>query len=312
MVEIPGRAPLENDMTESVAVARAPKWVNALPIFRTEGFSRSELIAYAVVSCSLFVSLAVQATSFQMDAAFDKIVLDWRMPWILEGTSHLMILILAAGVPIVLRAAPITYPRLASALLIHLIAAILFSFLHVAGMFLLREALFPAILGRPYELDLFDLSIVAYELRKDLFTYGLLLFGFWAIGAAHDRIKVGTPMQANRRIALSCGKRSVYLATDDIIVVRSVGNYIEVTSPSRTHLARMTISKLEEHLAAVGALHVRVHRSYLVNPAEIVEIKPNGVGGVSIFLKSGAEIPGSRSYRQRLDAVMAQERSNAP
>lgn len=83
------------------------------------------------------------------------------------------------------------------------------------------------------------------------------------------------------------------------------GDYVEVGTAAKTHLVRMTLAQLEASLAAAGAPHIRVHRSYIVNPDEVREIAPTGEGGVVIALNSGAEIPGSRRYRENVERAMA-------
>ena len=291
-------------MTKAATAAPPTPDDQTVGAFWPAPWRRAELIAYSIVALSLLASLVIQATSIQMDASLDGVELDWREPWILEATSHLTLLAFAAIVPILLRAAPLEGPGLGRAVAIHFLGAATFSFLHGAGMFLMRDMLFPSVLGRPYELDYFNAKVIIYELRKDLFTYGLFLFGFWAIGAAQARIAASAPQQS-RRIALQCGKRSIFLDAADIQFVKSAGNYVEATTAAKTYLARMTLGDLEGRLAEVGAPHLRVHRSYLVNPAEIREIAPTGEGGVTITLNSGATILGSRSYRERLEAAVA-------
>ena len=49
----------------------------------------------------------------------------------------------------------------------------------------------------------------------------------------------------------------------------------------------------------------RVHRSYIVNLDEVVEIKPTDGGDARIKMKDGSIVPCSRRYREGLKRVAA-------
>lgn len=295
MREIPSRGDIEIAADEPLGLSP--------PMLRLR---RGDLVAYSVVAAALIASMVVQTTTIQMDAAQDGLSLDWREPWILEGSSHAVWLILALSFPIILNIAPLALLTTGRVAATHLAAAIILSLLHVMGMFGLREALFPAIIGRAYHLELFSAQTLGYEFRKDAFTYCLFLVGFWSIRRAHDRVLVpAAAARQDRRVRLLCGKRAIFLDAAEVTFAKSAGNYVEVGTAAKTHLVRMTLAQLEASLAAAGAPHIRVHRSYIVNPDEVREIAPTGEGGVVIALNSGAEIPGSRRYRENVERAMA-------
>ena len=58
------------------------------------------------------------------------------------------------------------------------------------------------------------------------------------------------------------GGRMVFLNAEEILYAKSGGNYVEVFTDSTMHLARMTMSSLENLLDETGG-HIRVHRSYI-------------------------------------------------
>jgi len=82
----------------------------------------------------------------------------------------------------------------------------------------------------------------------------------------------------------------------------AASNYVEVATQNKTHLARSTLAAIERQRRDAGARAIRVHRSYVVNADHIREITPTGEGDVKIELSHGAIIPGSRRYRDRLQA----------
>jgi DNA-binding LytR/AlgR family response regulator len=92
----------------------------------------------------------------------------------------------------------------------------------------------------------------------------------------------------------------MFLDAAAIEFAKAAGNYVEISAAGKTHLARITMAALEDQLAGAGAPVIRVHRSWLVNKQRIAEINPAGDGDVTIRMQGGAEIPGSRRYRERL------------
>ena len=105
------------------------------------------------------------------------------------------------------------------------------------------------------------------------------------------------------RLTLKCGGRTLRIAADEFRAAQAAGNYVEIRLAGGEHLARSTLTELERQLSEAGIDAVRVHRSWLVNRDAIREIAPTGEGDVAITLDTGAKVPGSRRYRDRLDAA---------
>ena len=82
-----------------------------------------------------------------------------------------------------------------------------------------------------------------------------------------------------------------------MIWAKAASNYVEVRTAHKTHLARMTLSRLNSLLSEAGDTHVQCHRSYLVSRAAIREIVATGEGDASLLLTNGEKIPASRRYR---------------
>ena len=93
----------------------------------------------------------------------------------------------------------------------------------------------------------------------------------------------------------------VVLEFADVLFVEARGNYMHVHShfggKDRSWLHRSTIKDMEERLAPRG--FVRVHRSYLLNRAHLIEVRSRG-RGFEALLSNGATLPVSRSLRGRL------------
>lgn len=263
-------------------------------------WTRSDQRVMSVAALVILGSLCVVSLSRLADAARIGIFQPPAEVWLLETSSHLVILALAAFFPMFLSRVPETARpwRLAA---FAVAGALGFACLHIAATYMLRELLFPLAAGRPYELSLQDPGVWLYEVPKDALTYATLLIAF----AAGRHLSAPKPETAGpkTRIPLRCGGsvRMVYAA--DVIHARSAGNYVEVFTAGQTILARMTLSELEKTLTGAGSDHARIHRTCLVHLGHISAVTPTGEGDVSITLDTGAVVPGSRRYRDRLGAL---------
>lgn len=85
-------------------------------------------------------------------------------------------------------------------------------------------------------------------------------------------------------------KTKVYL--EELQYVKSEGNYVEFHSPELKTLDR---NKLQNILSKLPPNFIRVHRSYIVNKNKIKSFNSS-----SVFLKSGKEIPLSRTFKSNL------------
>lgn len=87
-----------------------------------------------------------------------------------------------------------------------------------------------------------------------------------------------------------------YLAVTDIIYVQATGVYVELTiqGEPKPLLASRTLKEVQQALEPYG--FIRLHRSYLINPACIKELSK--VDGGFVVLSNGSQIPFSRQYKQ--------------
>jgi DNA-binding LytR/AlgR family response regulator len=94
------------------------------------------------------------------------------------------------------------------------------------------------------------------------------------------------------------GTRLVRAPLDEIVAVRSAGNYVEfLLSDGRRPLMRSPLASVEEQLADLG--FVRTHRSWLVNAARVTGLRPEGSGDYAVEL-GDLEAPLSRRFPQAL------------
>ncbi|MFE0018944.1 LytTR family DNA-binding domain-containing protein [Mesorhizobium sp. NPDC059054] len=270
------------------------------------GLDRRILLRVLLLATAFLAVIAfVNATTLNTDAVRNGRALDARIPWIQEYSSAMVIAALVPLVALWERRFRLVVPGLPRALAAHVVGSIVFSALHVAGMVLLRKVIFAVVLGQAY--DFFDepLTDLAYEYRKDALTYALILLMLTLVrGIEFNRhqSRRGGPVAA-ARLTLKSGGRTILLDAPAIEWARAAANYVEVHARGRTHLVRISLSALEAQLKEAGIDAVRVHRSWIVNRAKIVEIVPLGDGDVRIRTSEGSEIRGSRRYRHLLDAA---------
>lgn len=236
--------------------------------------------------------------------------LSWWFVAILEGTSGIMILASSVLPALALARVPLSAPwrRQAAA---HLLALLLFSALHVLGMAGLRN-LCSWLFDLNYHFRLSP-DVMLYEFRKDAITYIVfaVIFVATGLGRGRDDNSAATPspvtpyqpvVPAAAQFDIRDGARLWRVPVADILAVRSAGNYAEfLLVDGRALLMRATLTQLLAELSAHGI--VRPHRSWLVNPAHVRAVAPDGSGDYSLTLSDSRIIPASRRYQAALVAL---------
>ena len=108
---------------------------------------------------------------------------------------------------------------------------------------------------------------------------------------------------ADRRLVIKIGGRVVLLEMDEIDWVEAAGNYAELKTRGGTYLLREGIGRLGERLDP--SQFVRIHRSIIVNVRKIKELQPCNRGEYMVVLKDGKQLSCSRSYRAKLQQLIA-------
>jgi len=252
--------------------------------------------------CSLAVVIGVVSMNV-LTRRHDTPELGWLAPVLWEGTSAVVtvVIILLPGLMMLwtLRARP----PLWLALTAHLLAALAYAVVHVTAFVALRRIAYALWMDGPYHFGPWAEGFF-YEARKDVVVYGFAVAIFWMLarlGAAPSQAAVPPEAPTARLFDIHDGARLVRAATHDILAVRSAGNYAEfLLADGRRPLMRSSLSALETQLGAHGFL--RTHRSWLINPARVTGLRPEGSGDYAIEL-GGVEAPLSRRFPQALAAL---------
>jgi two-component system LytT family response regulator len=129
-------------------------------------------------------------------------------------------------------------------------------------------------------------------------------------GAHHDCARRITAMLSElqpprylERIAVRTSGRVVFIPAQEIAWIEAADNYARVHHSRGVHLVRETMTALETSLDPVH--FVRIHRSAIVNAACIDEIRTMAHGDHVVLLRGGRELPFGRTYRDRLEHLIA-------
>lgn len=184
-------------------------------------------------------------------------------------------------------------------LLFHIPFSVAYSLCHVGGFVLIRKAVY-RLLGGHYDYGPFWANYL-YEYRKDVVAYSLFVVGVAFITQATRLRHPAPPPKPSATFDIRDGARLYRVALDDVLAVSSAGNYAEfILQDGRKLLMRSSLSALEADLKAYGFL--RTHRSWLVNPARMTALHPQGSGDYAIDL-GALSVPLSRRFPAALSAL---------
>ena len=255
-----------------------------------QGLWRAWLLGAGLIGCFCFVNI--------LTIRHDAPHLGTLEPAIWEISSALVTLVIFA-IPALtalwtLRATP-RWWRAAP----HLVAVLIYSILHVSGFLVLRHLAYAVLVHGPYDYGPLSTEF-PYEFRKDLMAYGLasIIYYLSLRRSAREAADAAPSAVTDPTFDIRDGARLVRVPVAAIQAVRSAGNYAEfLLADGRRPLMRSSLSALEDALATHG--FVRTHRSWLVNPARVTGLRPEGSGDYAVEL-DGAEAPLSRRFPQAL------------
>ena len=101
------------------------------------------------------------------------------------------------------------------------------------------------------------------------------------------------------RFLIRSPKDLYFVRVEDVEWADAQGNYVRLHSAGRHHMLRRSFGDFEASLDPKR--FVRVHRSTIVNLAQVSRLEPHGHGEYILTLKNGARITTSRTYADRLE-----------
>ena len=258
------------------------------------------------VVIAAFVALVdvVNVLSALHDAARRGESLGTWEPITWEATSGVAELVALPIIVAALRIAPPDRARWGRVLAVHGLASLAFSAAHVALMMTLRIAVYGA-LGFHYRVEA---GAAPYEYRKDLLAY-LVLAGVLHLftrkrWSEPEPVVVQPPAPGPATFDIALGARTLRVRTDEILAVRSAGNYAEfLLDDGRRPLMRVALSELADRLEPHGIQ--RTHRSWLTNLKRARGLQPTGSGDHVVTLDGGVEVPLSRRFPAVLEVLRA-------
>lgn len=232
-----------------------------------------------------------------------------------EFSSCLALLALVPAVLAVERRYPFQWGRWTRSVGIHALATIPFSVVHVTTMVWLRKFVY-ALAGLTYDFGDVPRELT-YEYLKDVRTYAFILCCLYVyrfiLLQVQGEARVlsseeGVPSPSSidklpgRFLVRKLGKEFL-IAAADIEWLEASGNYVNLHVRGRTYPLRSTMTALEPCLDPKRFR--RVHRSYIINLDELLEIEPLESGDARLTLRNGILVPCSRRYRDALRSAAA-------
>lgn len=219
-------------------------------------------------------------------------------PMVWEASSVLVLVGLTPAIQaLTRRVTPLreSWPRV---LAVHLLGAVLFSLVHVAGMGALRWVIYAGV-GAHYA-PFAPLGNFPYEFRKDLLVYAALVAIYTAWLRLMQPPQVQREASGQATFEVRDGARRYFIPLADVDWIEAAGNYVELHRVQGPVLHRASLSDMERALQGAG--FVRIHRSRLVRRGAVTEVESRPSGDYVVRLAGGRELSGSRRYRRPLMA----------
>lgn len=244
-----------------------------------------------------------------MDVERRSLAFAWWEPVTWEFSSTVMLLVLVPALLAFERRFPLQPGTWRRALLLHLLATVAYSLIHVLGMVALRHLIY-GIAGSHYSFGDWPREL-AYEYLKDVRTYAFVLGLVYLYRLLLLRLQgearllvapdAGPPVEAldrPTRFLVRKLRAEFLVSASDIEWLEAAENYVNLHVRRHVYPLRSTMTAIEERLDPLR--FARVHRSYIVNLDFLERIEPLDTGDARLLLKDGTRIPCSRRYRQAL------------
>jgi len=116
--------------------------------------------------------------------------------------------------------------------------------------------------------------------------------------AKMTRFMVGYQLHASVRT----GSKLSFVRASDVDRIDAADNCVRLHVSGREHLLRETLKAIESQLDP--GMFVRVHRSIIINLERVESVEPYSHGEYVVRMKDGARLTTSRSYSDRLRALL--------
>jgi two-component system LytT family response regulator len=117
-------------------------------------------------------------------------------------------------------------------------------------------------------------------------------------------LSTAAPASHVSRFPVKANGEIYFVRAEDVDWIDAEGNYVALHAAGRRHLVRDTIKSLESRLDP--AKFVRVHRSAIINVDRLRKLQPYFHGEYVITLQDGTTLTSSRTYSDRLRALLEQ------
>lgn len=97
-------------------------------------------------------------------------------------------------------------------------------------------------------------------------------------------------------------ERYLLVPTTEIHCLEATGNYVKLHCESGNHMLRSTLAAVETRLDPQRFL--RIHRSWIVNLAQVREAQPWTKGGWILLTRRGLKVPVGQQYHDALSKIL--------
>lgn len=270
--------------------------------------------SYALIAVYLFLNNTINASSVWIERTRDGVQeLSMWEPYTWEYTSAFAVFLVLPIMFYWFKRFPPTFSHIPKQIILHILASIVFSIVHILLMVLMREAIY-SLAGGNYNFGAI-LSEFWYEYRKDAWGYAFWLVTYNVVSMLYRRLRGDanliqdessetsiqtTPLSPEFLLVKKLDKEFL-VKVQDIEFIESSGNYVNLYKEGRIYPLRGTLAKTVERLTQAG--FSRTHRSYAVNHSAIESIEYVSSGDGTLTLKSGKTLPLSRRYKESFKQV---------
>lgn len=144
-----------------------------------------------------------------------------------------------------------------------------------------------------YALESYEFSVVDYLLKP--FSFQRFVKAVAKVPEKSNKVSTFQPIEGQqtyrKELFIKSGYELVKVLVEDILYIKSEGDYTEIFLPEKKHLSSESLRFWEENLDQ--GQFFRVHKSHLINAAKIEKISGN-----QVYLKGKTVIPIGRTYKE--------------